>query len=138
MFATGLPLPANPCRIGLVASKLPVKFAGRGHLDVYGRRLILAPALIVDEDESFVFLNWAAESASKLILLKDGSWVGGKRIVILGIEDSVAQEFECASVKLVRPGFGYDVDLSAAVVSIFRVKVVGDDPEFPRLNRGWE
>ena len=97
---------------------------------IYRRRLILAPALIVDEEKGFVLFDWAPESASKLVLLKDRSFIRGQRIVILGIEYGVAQEFESASMKLVGSGFGYDVDLSAAVVAVFCVEVVGDDAEF--------
>ncbi len=49
---------------------------------------------------------------------------------VAGIKVGVAQKFKSAAVKAVSAGFGSDVDLTAAVVAIFRVKIIGDDAKF--------
>src|SRR5579859_2784538 len=54
----------------------------------------------------------------------------GSGKVILRIESGIAQELESAPMEPVRPGFSDYVDLTAAVISVSRVEVVGDDAKF--------
>ena len=94
------------------------------------RGLRLPSALIVDEEEGLILNERASECSAKLILAEyrgGVAWVGE---VILGVQGSVAQKFEPASVEVVRARLGHDIDLTAAVVSVFRVEVIGDDAEF--------
>ena len=41
----------------------------------------------------------------------------------------VAQKLEDIAVKIVTPGFGDDVDLSAAVLAVFGVEIIGENAE---------
>ena len=46
-----------------------------------------------------------------------------------GIQVGVAEELESTAMILVRAGLGNHIDLAAAVITVFRVEVVGQYPE---------
>ena len=82
-------------------------------------------SLIVAKKENLVFLYRAAESSTKLILLEISPSSSSEEVG--GVEIGIAEKVERVSVKLIGSGFGDDIDLAAAEVSIFRVEIVGND-----------
>ena len=82
--------------------------------------------MVVEEEKYLVANDGAATRRAELILVEDPS---GRRIKVSGIEVRIAHELEHITVKLIRTGFGHDVDLPAAVVPVFSSGVTGDDPE---------
>ena len=72
--------------------------------------------LIIAEEKGSVFANGAADAAAELILavLLFGQGRAAREIVIaIRVELIVAQEFKERAVKIVRAGFGQDVDHAA-------------------------
>ena len=83
-------------------------------------------SLIIGEEENLVLSNRAAERSAELVLIECAA---RGRKVVARVEIGVAQEFESIAVKCVGAGFRDDVDLAAAELAIFRVEVVGENPE---------
>src|SRR5215472_6672060 len=71
----------------------------------------------------------SANRAPELVLVISPD-LTGQIEVVPGIEIGVAQEFEQVSVEAVGTGFGDDVDLPAAEVSVLGIVVVCQDAKF--------
>ncbi len=107
-------------RIGEVTGKIP----HRWQLCSHGGSLRLAGTLVVEKKEGLVFPDGTAECSPELVLPKN--W-NGVREILRGIQCSIPKELEPAAMKLVRPRLGHDVDLSATIVPVLGVEVVGND-----------
>ncbi len=81
-------------------------------------------SLIIAEKEQLIPLDRAADRSAVLVLLKRRTLLGK---VAFRIKIRIAQELEQGAVKGVHTRLGYDVDQSAAVVSVFRVRVAGQN-----------
>src|ERR1700722_6485355 len=91
-------------------------------LDSFRRAL----PLIVPEEKYFAFLDGPAKRCPVLVLPKGRAL---RRKVASSVQIRIAKEFKCRSVKLVSTGFGYDINQSAAVATVFGVSVAADDSE---------
>src|SRR5271156_6231537 len=83
-----------------------------------------ARALVIGEEENFVFADGAADGAAELVLIEGAA---GGRKVVARVEIGIAQECEEIAVKGVGAGFGDDVDLAAAELAILGVEITGED-----------
>src|SRR5439155_7682412 len=99
----------------------------RRNQDLSGiRPLDIARPLVIEEEKDLVAQNRAATCRAKLVLVEN-STVGGVKVP--GIEVRVAYELESVAVKLIGPGFGDNVDLPSAIVSVFGLGIAEHDPE---------
>ena len=71
-------------------------------------------------------MDRTAESPAKLVLVECPA-LG--REVVAGIEIGIAQEFENVAMQGIGPGLCDDVDLASAELTIFGVKVIGENAE---------
>ena len=81
-------------------------------------------SLIIAKKEEPVALDRPSDSSPILVLLKSRALLGK---VAFRIEIRIAQELEQGAVESIPARLGYDVDQSAAVVSVFRVRVAGQN-----------
>src|SRR5258708_421473 len=87
-----------------------------------------AVSLIVREEKELVLLNRAAKRPAELVLVIGTSF---SRFEEIGsVQFGVPQKLEDVAMKLVRPRFGDDVNLPAAVIPVFRVEVVRQNTKF--------
>src|SRR5580698_6507052 len=83
------------------------------------RRLVqvLHKTFVVQEEEGFVFLDWAAERAAELVALERRG--NADRVeVVSSVQRAVTEEFVDVSVPLIAARLGDDVDLSAGMLAV--------------------
>ena len=94
----------------------------------------MSGSLVVAKKENFVFLYWATHCSAKLVLNVDAAGWG---IVVPCIQAGVAQKLEDVAVKAVGSGLGDDVDLTAAVVAVFCIEVIGNNAKLSDRVKVW-
>ncbi len=113
----------------MMPEKSPLSVAAVGApSDDFGDTYDFAIALVVRKKEDFVALDRTANCAAKLVLVVRAALSTGK--IIRSVKIGVAQKFEDISVKLVRPGLRDHIDLAAAIIAVFGVEVVRNNPKF--------
>jgi hypothetical protein len=83
-----------------------------------------APAFPVNEEKRLILSDWPAQSNAELILLEDGLWsVGGK--IIAGIQFVVSEVLVYIPVERVCAGLDGHVDHAARAAPVLHVVIAG-------------
>ena len=87
-------------------------------------------ALIVRKKEKPIAPYRTAESTPELIVyVFTLGPQGGGIVIVARVHSGKAQKLEGDAVKVIGAGFGDEIDHTAAVVTIFGIEVIGEDPE---------
>jgi hypothetical protein len=95
----------------------------------------LACSLIVHEEKYLVANNRTPKRSAKLVLVINAA---GLVEVVARIQVGISQEFEGIPMKPIRAGFGDDIDQTPVVVTIFGVKIIGNDPKLGNGVEVWD